>query len=104
MQGMTSDLVPGWYIILYHDVSWEESPFTRDIGGTCPPDVFRDHVRACEGLGELVSIREGMDKLKRGDIGAPRFSFWCDEGFVGSRNDAAPRSEKRWITVATLSC
>ena len=101
---MTSDLVPGWYIILYHDVSWEESPFVRDIGGTCPPDVFRDHVRACEGLGELVSIREGMEKLKRGDIAAPLFSFWFDDGFVGARKYAAPILAERGITGATSIC
>ena len=62
---MKSALVPGWYIILYHDVSWEESPFVRHIGGTCPPDVFRDHVRACAGLGELVSIRDGTGETHK---------------------------------------
>jgi peptidoglycan/xylan/chitin deacetylase (PgdA/CDA1 family) len=104
MQGMASALVPGWYIILYHDVSWEESPFIRHIGGTCPPDVFRDHVRACEGLGELVSIHDGMEKLTRGDIASPLLSFWFDDGFLGVRKYAAPILAERGITGATSIC
>jgi peptidoglycan/xylan/chitin deacetylase (PgdA/CDA1 family) len=103
-QGMTSGLVPGWYIILYHDVSWEESPFIRHIGGTCPPDVFRDHVQVCAGLGTLVSIRDGVEKLTRGDIASPLFSFWFDDGFVGVRKYAAPILAARGITGATSIC
>lgn len=101
---MKSALVPGWYIILYHDVSWEESPFVRHIGGTCPPDVFRDHVRACADLGELVSIRDGMEKLTRGDIASPLLSFWFDDGFVGVRKYAAPILAERGLTGATSIC
>lgn len=97
-------LLAGWYILLYHDVSWEESPFTRHIGGTCPPDVFREHVRVCSELGQLVSVREGMEKLKGGEAAAPFFSFWFDDGFAGVRKYAAPILAERGVTAATSVC
>ena len=34
-------LSPGWYVLLYHDVSWEENDFIRPYSVVCPPDVFR---------------------------------------------------------------
>jgi peptidoglycan/xylan/chitin deacetylase (PgdA/CDA1 family) len=101
---MKRAVVPGWYILLYHDVSWEESAFIRHIGGTCPPDVFRDHVRACAGWGDLVSIREGMEQLTRGALTAPLFSFWFDDGFVGVRKYAAPILAERGLTGAVSIC
>ena len=57
-------LIPGWYILLYHDISWEETPFVRHIGGTCPPDVFRDHVSTCESSGN-TRIGSGGDEKTR---------------------------------------
>ena len=101
---MTSDLVRGWYILYYHDVSWEETPFVRHIGGTCPPDVFRDHVRTCRKLGELVAIREGMERIKKGIIASPLFSFWFDDGFAGIRKYAAPILAEHGMTGAMSVC
>jgi Polysaccharide deacetylase len=97
-------LTPGWYILVYHDVSWEESPFVRYIGGTCPPDVFRDHVETCATLGPLVSIQQGMDKLHRDDFSEPVFSFWFDDGLAGVRWNAAPILTERGLTAAVSVC
>ena len=94
----------GWYILVYHDVSWEESSFVRHIGGTCPPDVFQDHVRACRNLGELVSVRDGMNRFSSGKVDAPLFSFWFDDGFAGVRKYAAPILEDFGVTGATSVC
>lgn len=96
--------MPGWYIILYHDVSWEETPFVRHIGGSCPPDVFRDHVQTCAELGRLVTVQEGLERLLNNDITAPLFSFWFDDGFIGIRKYAAPILEEFGITGATSIC
>jgi hypothetical protein len=95
---------PGWYILLYHDVSWEESQFVRHIGGTCAPDVFRDHVRTCGELGEIVSVDEGFARLQSGRIDSPHFSFWFDDGLAGVRKYAAPILESRGVTGATSLC
>src|SRR5215471_12480919 len=101
---MRNGLARGWYIILYHDVSWEETPFTSHLGSTCPPDVFRDHVRTCEELGELVSIQDGIERVKKGDIASPLFSFWFDDGFVGVRKYAAPILAAHGVTGAISIC
>jgi peptidoglycan/xylan/chitin deacetylase (PgdA/CDA1 family) len=97
-------LQPGWYILLYHDVSWEESAFIRHIGGTCAPDVFRDHVRACNGLGDLVSIDDAMQRLHAGAVETPMISFWFDDGLSGVRRHAAPILEEYGLTAAMSVC
>jgi peptidoglycan/xylan/chitin deacetylase (PgdA/CDA1 family) len=99
-----SKLPAGWYILLYHDVSWEEGPFIRHVGGTCAPDVFRDHVRACRELGEIVAVREGFSRLQAGRIDEPVFSFWFDDGLAGVRKYAAPILERYSATGAVSIC
>ena len=81
-------LKPGWYILLYHDVSWEENYYIRSIGGTCPPDLFQRHVNALSGLGEIVSVATGADRLRKGNLTEPMFSFWFDDGLIGVRKYA----------------
>jgi peptidoglycan/xylan/chitin deacetylase (PgdA/CDA1 family) len=97
-------LNPGWYLLLYHNVSWEESPFLWHIGGTCPPDIFRDHVEECSRLGDLVSIQDGIEAIGKGKVDRPLFSFWFDDGFAGVRKYAAPILAERGITGATSVC
>jgi peptidoglycan/xylan/chitin deacetylase (PgdA/CDA1 family) len=80
----------GWYILNYHDVSWEENDFTRSIGGTFPPDVFESHLNAINKLGKLVSIQEGFNNWKNNTINEPMFSIWFDDGFKGVRKYALP--------------
>jgi hypothetical protein len=92
----------GWYILLYHNVSWEENPFIRGIGGTCPPDMFREHLDCLEKAGEFVSIADGIDRLQSGKIAGPMFSFWFDDGLSGVRQYALPLLQK-WHTTGTLS-
>jgi len=97
-------LNPGWYLLLYHNVSWEESPFLWHIGGTCPPDIFRDHVQQCSQLGELVSVQDGIETIKKGPVNRPLFSFWFDDGFAGVRKYAEPILAEWKITGATSVC
>jgi peptidoglycan/xylan/chitin deacetylase (PgdA/CDA1 family) len=99
-----SKLRSGWYVLLYHDVSWEEGPFVRHIGGTCAPDVFRDHVRACRGAGQIVSVDDGMSRLEHNTIDGPLFSFWFDDGLAGVRKYAAPVLEEYGVTGAVSIC
>lgn len=94
----------GWYIILYHDISWEENCYVRSIGGTCPPDVFHQHVKALASLGELVSITEGEKRLREDTIGEPIFSFWFDDGLYGVAKYAMPILEQFDITAAISIC
>jgi len=80
----------GWYILNYHDISWEENPYIAGIGGTFPPDIFRKHLEALSEAGELVSVQEGFRRWKEGSIDKPLFSLWFDDGFLGVRKYAMP--------------
>lgn len=94
----------GWYILLYHDVSWEESPFVRGIGGTCPPDIFRDHLRHLRMAGRFVSIDEGLRRLNDGGPDEPLFSIWFDDGLAGVAKYAVPLVEQLGITGGYSVC
>lgn len=83
----------GWYILNYHDISWEENPFIKGIGGSFPPDVFREHLEALSQHGRLVSVQEGFELYRTGKIDEPLFSFWFDDGFTGVRKYAMPIME-----------
>jgi hypothetical protein len=79
-----------WYLLLYHNVSWEENPYLRGLDVTLPPDLLREHIAALGRLGDLVSVAEGLRRLGGGGFRRPTFSFWFDDGFVGVRRYAAP--------------
>ncbi len=57
---------PGWYILNYHDISWEESAYTRAIGGNLPPDIFRSHLDALSQNARLVSVPDGFERFRAG--------------------------------------
>lgn len=80
----------GWYILNYHDVSWEQSPFIRAVGDSFSPDIFHEHVAALAKKFELVSVQEGWARLQNGDIDQPILSFWFDDGYAGVRKYAFP--------------
>ena len=79
-----------WYLLLYHNVSWEENPYLRGLDVTIPPDLLREHLAALARLGDLISVTEGMQRLATGGFRRPTFSVWFDDGFVGVRRHAAP--------------
>ena len=85
---------PGWYILNYHDISWEESVYTRAIGGSLPPDVFRSHLDALSQNARLVSIPDGFQRFRQGDIDEPLVSIWFDDGLAGVRKYALPLLEQ----------
>ena len=96
---------PGWYILCYHNVSWEDGPYTRGIQGTtCPPDVFAEHVECVRSLGELVSIPEGIRRLEAGGDRHPLFSFWFDDGLAGVRRHALPTLSRYNCSAAMSVC
>jgi peptidoglycan/xylan/chitin deacetylase (PgdA/CDA1 family) len=97
-------LHPGWYIILYHDISWEENCYLRSIGGTCPPDVFRQHLCALTSLGDFVSVADGERLLRENAIDGPIFSFWFDDGLAGVSRHAMPILDEFNLTGAVSIC
>ena len=101
---MFNKLKPGWYIILYHDINWEENLYNKFIGGTCPPDIFYDHVSLLNNLGEFVSINEGLRLISDNRISRPVFSLWFDDGLKGVFNYALPITEEFNVKPAISIC
>jgi peptidoglycan/xylan/chitin deacetylase (PgdA/CDA1 family) len=79
-----------WYILNYHDISWEDTLLTRGIDGSFPPDVFRDHIKYLSNNFRFVSIQEGVELLRNNKIIEPIVSFWFDDGYRGTRKYALP--------------
>ena len=80
----------GWYILNYHDISWEENAHLKGIGGSFSPDIFSAQLKTLSSIGKLVSIQEGIKRYLANDIDQPLISFWFDDGFLGVRKYASP--------------
>ena len=94
----------GWYILLYHNISWENNCYTSSIGGTIPPDRFRDQVKQLNNIGKLVSIKQGYNSWVHNSIDQPLFSFWFDDGMIGVLKNAKPLLDQYSITGAVSVC
>ena len=97
-------LPPAWYILLYHNVSWEDNDFTSSIGGTIPPDVFERHVRESQGMGQLLPAQEAARLYASGDVREPILSFWFDDAMSGVVDYAAPILEEYQAPGAVSVC
>jgi len=83
-------LKPGWYNLVYHNVSNEESDYLSFIGGTIPPIEFKGHVLEIQKLGEIVHPWDGYLLYKSETLRKPIFSIWFDDGLAGVYNQAFP--------------
>ena len=95
---------PGWYILVYHDVSWEEDYYLSSLGGTCPPDILGEHLDVCRKYGTLVSIEEGRNAIATGNTREPLFSIWFDDGYSGAIRHGVPLVEEAGVTGAVSVC
>lgn len=95
---------PGWYILNYHEINWEEGPFINAIGGTYSPDIFLRDVRRLADAAKLVSIQDGLARLHQAPLTEPLVSFWFDDGFVGVRKYALPILQDFGTTAALSVC
>lgn len=96
---------PGWYILNYHSVDWEDAILTRALGGTTRPDVFRHQLERMAEAGRFVSIPEGQALLESGrDVDEVLFSLWFDDGFSGLVDFARPICDRFGIAPALSIC
>lgn len=100
-----SALPPGWYVLLYHDVSWEEPPELRGIGGmVVPPDRFREQLAVLDGEARLIAADEARERLREERPDEPWVSVWFDDGYAGVRRYAAPLLAGRGLTATVSVC
>ena len=90
----------GWYILNYHEISWEENPWIAGIGGSFPPDLFRAHLATLSRAARLVSVQEGFRRFREGRVDEPLVSFWFDDGFAGVRRYAMPLMQEYDVSGA----
>ncbi|HOO57616.1 MAG TPA: polysaccharide deacetylase family protein [bacterium] len=93
-----------WYILLYHNVSWEESPFTRGLFDTCPPDIFSDQLEHLSREGDFVSLNQGLESLRGGGPDRTCFSIFFDDGLADVRRYALPVMEQYGATGSISVC
>ena len=89
-----------WYILNYHNISWEENALLRPIGGSFSPDLFEEHIVALQKHFEIVGVNEGYAALSQGKIQKPLLSIWFDDGLVGCRTYAEPILSHYGLTAA----
>lgn len=90
----------GWYVLAFHEISWEESPYLSGIGGPYPPDAFAACVEKLAADTTFISVREGMKRWQAGTLDKPYVSFWFDDGFAGVRRYAMPILDRFGVSGA----
>jgi peptidoglycan/xylan/chitin deacetylase (PgdA/CDA1 family) len=73
-----------WYGFLYHNISWGEDNSIRGIGGTCSPDIFREHIELLSKFGKIVTVSNAIKSLDSNSDNKPLISIFFDDGFKGS--------------------
>ncbi|AHG90553.1 polysaccharide deacetylase [Gemmatirosa kalamazoonensis] len=91
---------PGWYVLGFHEVSWEENPYLSGLPLTCPPDAFAKCVASLARVATLASVAEGHERWRAGALDRAYVSFWFDDGYVGVRRYAAPILARHGVSGA----
>lgn len=87
---MARTLAPGLYVMCYHDIAWAEPDHLRGLGICHPPDRFGEHLALYTELGDIVSLGEGLARLRGGEMRRPAFTLTFDDGYRGVIDHAYP--------------
>ena len=93
-----------WYILLYHNVSWEHGPFTEYCTSTCPPDLFREQLNTLASSFRIVSLEDGWRQFKSGTQSEDLLTIWFDDGMRGVREFAFPIMSEFSVKGAVSVC
>jgi hypothetical protein len=93
-----------WYILLYHNVSWEHGPFTEYCTSTCPPDLFREQLNTLTSSFRIVSLEDGWRQFKSGTQSEDLLTIWFDDGMRGVREFAFPIMSEFSVKGAVSVC
>jgi len=78
------------YVLCYHEVRWSEPMHLRGLGICHTPEMFGEHLEALSRLGTLVSYRDGLDRMRAGELTQPLFSVSFDDGYAGIVDHVLP--------------
>ncbi|MBF0244720.1 MAG: hypothetical protein HQL31_05560, partial [Planctomycetes bacterium] len=92
---------PHWLILVYPNVSWEDSAYTHHLGSKVfPPDLFAAHLEAILKIGPLVSLAEGLERLNERRGGKRYFSLVFEGAFRGIGDHAHKILQERGLKAA----
>ncbi len=91
---------PGWYVLAFHEIAWEENPFLSGLNITYPPDAFAAAVEQLHSRATLIGVDEGFEKWRTGSLDKAYVSFWFDDGYAGVRRYALPILQRFGVSGA----
>lgn len=94
-------LPPGYYHVVYHDVSPRTGVFTKWMNSTISPQEFSRHLDELASFGEFVSAETAIEAQLSNSVPASVcFVVWFDDGFQSVIDCAQPECAARGIKPA----
>ncbi len=84
------DRRPALIVLLYHAVDPNPPQYLRDLGVVTHPRAFEDHMLWAKSCFELVSLSEGIRRLRSGTLTKTCLALTFDDGLKSVADHAAP--------------
>ncbi len=84
------DRRPALIVLLYHAVDPNPARHLRDLGVVSHPRAFEDHMRCVKSRFELVSLSDGIAKLRSGTLKKTCLAVTFDDGLKSVADHAVP--------------
>ncbi len=84
------DRRPALIVLLYHAVDPNPPQYLRDLGVVTDPRAFEDHMLWAQGCFELVSLSEGIRRLRSGTLKKACLAVTFDDGLKSVADHAVP--------------
>lgn len=72
-----------WYILIYHNIDWEENWMLKSISNTLSPDIFFQQLNTLSNRVEFLDINQAHKKFILNELNNPTVSIWFDDGYKG---------------------
>ncbi len=84
------DRRPALIVLLYHAVDANPPQYLRELGTVTHPRTFEDHMLRVKSCFELVSLSEGIRKLRAGTLTKTCLAVTIDDGLKSVADHAFP--------------
>ncbi|MCH8968964.1 MAG: polysaccharide deacetylase family protein [Planctomycetes bacterium] len=94
------DRRPALIVLLYHAVDPSPPQYLRDLGVVTHPHAFEDHLLWAKSCFELVSLSEGIRRLRSGTLTKTCLALTFDDGLKSVADHALPVLIRHGIPAA----
>ena len=94
------DRRPALIVLLYHAVDPSPPQYLRDLGVVTHPHAFEDHLLWAKSCFELVSLSEGIRRLRSGTLTKTCLALTFDDGLKSVADHAVPVLIRHGIPAA----